>query len=227
MQGLTSRSWTWSFRHPPETIWPILADTARFNEAGGLPRHEITEVPGPDGAVTFYGAAKMGPFHLRWRDLPVNWVSGQFMEHNRAFTSGPLSYVGAKLVLVPDAATGGAIGTYTIAAAPRNHAVPLRGVRSSAANQSRGRSPPPPLLPLLNAEIRFLLRPLLLHLLRLPETIDRRSLVVLREMQGRSLFGKGHLMVLLLRLDLSWELRRGLLFRRLPKLPPANLPPIR
>lgn len=120
MQGLTSRSWTWSFRHPPETIWPILADTARFNEAGGLPRHEITEVPGPDGAVTFYGAAKMGPFHLRWRDLPVNWVSGQFMEHNRAFTSGPLSYVGAKLVLVPDAATGGAIGTYTIAAAPRN-----------------------------------------------------------------------------------------------------------
>jgi class 3 adenylate cyclase len=120
MRGLISRTWHWSFKNPPAAIWPILGDTARFNEAGSLPRHEITEIAGPDGAVAYYGTAKMGMFELRWRDLPVNWVSGQFLEHNRAFTSGPLSYLGAHLSLAPDAAGGGSTATYTLTAAPRN-----------------------------------------------------------------------------------------------------------
>jgi len=30
----TSRStWTWHFDLPPERLWPVLADTNRFNEA--------------------------------------------------------------------------------------------------------------------------------------------------------------------------------------------------
>lgn len=120
MRGLISRTWQWSLKNPPAAIWPILADTARFNEAGGLPRHEITEIPGPDGAVSYFGKAKIGIFELRWRDLPVNWVSDQFLEHNRAFTSGPLSYLGARLALAPDAAGVGSTATYTLSAAPRN-----------------------------------------------------------------------------------------------------------
>ena len=120
MQGMISRSWQWSFKNPPAALWPILADTARFNEASGLPRHDITEIAGPDGAVTFYGAAKMGPFHLKWQDQPMNWVMGQFFEHNRDFSQGPLGHLGAYFTLRADPAGSGAIGSYTVRATARN-----------------------------------------------------------------------------------------------------------
>lgn len=120
MRGVISRSWEWSFKNPPAAIWPILADTARFNEAAALPRHEIIEIPGPDGDVAFYGSAKIGPLLLKWKERPVNWVSAQFFEHFRDFTTGPLAMIGAHLALADDPATGGAIGTYTLSAAPRN-----------------------------------------------------------------------------------------------------------
>ena len=38
-----SRSWTWHFDQPVDAVWPIMSDTARFNEAAKLPRHEIEE----------------------------------------------------------------------------------------------------------------------------------------------------------------------------------------
>lgn len=120
MRGLISKSWDWSFRNPPAAIWPIIADTARFNEAASLPKHQITEVAGADGVVSYFGAARMGPFELRWQERPVNWVSEQFFEHIRDFSTGPLSIVGAHFALRPDAATGGSVGTYTLSAAPRN-----------------------------------------------------------------------------------------------------------
>ena len=120
MSDPQSRSWTWRFKNPPAAIWPLLADTARFNEAANLPRHKITEIPGPDGAVAYYGEVKMGPFDIKWQERPVNWVSEQFFEHIRDFSSGPLAQLCAHLEIKADAKTGGAIGTYTLRAAPRN-----------------------------------------------------------------------------------------------------------
>ena len=54
----------WEFDHPPHVVWPVLADTARFNEASGLPKHPIRREEQPDGSVRFYAEARMGPFHL-------------------------------------------------------------------------------------------------------------------------------------------------------------------
>ena len=48
-----SHQWIWTFDHPPEALWPHFADTARFNEAAGLPKHDIVETPMPDGSVLF------------------------------------------------------------------------------------------------------------------------------------------------------------------------------
>ena len=42
----------------PEALWPLLADTARFNEAIGLPRYTVTETPLPDGSVRRIGSAR-------------------------------------------------------------------------------------------------------------------------------------------------------------------------
>ena len=35
------RTWTWTFELPPDQLWPLLADTNRFNEALGLPPYTL------------------------------------------------------------------------------------------------------------------------------------------------------------------------------------------
>ena len=114
-----SRTWTWRFDSPPDAVWPLLADTARFNEAAGLPKHEVEERPQADGSVLYLGRARKGPFRLEWREKPVNWVTGRWFEHCRAFRSGPLATLCARFELEPDA-DGGSRGEYTIEAAPAN-----------------------------------------------------------------------------------------------------------
>jgi class 3 adenylate cyclase len=116
--GEKSADWTWDFDRPPAAIWPILSDTARINEAAALPKHIITETAQPDGSVLFDGRAKIGPFKLKWRDEPANWVSEQWYEHCRYFESGPLKSLCATLTLEPKGA--GAVGHYRITAEAAN-----------------------------------------------------------------------------------------------------------
>ena len=104
------------FDQPPSAIWPIMADTARFNEAAALPKHEIEEIPQADGSVLNLGRLKRGPLTFEWRERPVNWVSEQWFEHCREFRNGPLQSLCATLELAPDG--GGSRATYTIEAAP-------------------------------------------------------------------------------------------------------------
>jgi class 3 adenylate cyclase len=116
--SLQSATWEWEFDQPPSAIWPLLADTARFNEAAALPKHQITEIPQADGSVHYFGAAKMGPFHLKWQEQPVNWVTEQWFEHSRYFQNGPLKSLTADLRLEPKAA--GCRVRYTMALEPAN-----------------------------------------------------------------------------------------------------------
>lgn len=71
MATVHSRTFVWKFEQSPERMWAALADTARFNEASGLPKHEIEEIPQPDGSLRFFATAKMGPFDLAWEEVPV------------------------------------------------------------------------------------------------------------------------------------------------------------
>jgi len=116
--GERSATWTWSFDRPPAEIWPLMADTARFNEAAKVPRHAITEVPQPDGSVRYFGHVRRGPFDLKWREKPVNWVSEQWFEHCRYFESGPLKSLCAHFELEPKGA--GSVGHYRLSAEPAN-----------------------------------------------------------------------------------------------------------
>lgn len=97
-----SRTFVWHFDEPPEKLWPSLADTARFNEAAGLPKHDIEELPQDDGSVVYLGHVRMGPFDIAWRDWPVNWVTGQWFEHRRDFSRGPLKKLNALLRFLPE-----------------------------------------------------------------------------------------------------------------------------
>ena len=115
---MPTRSWTWRFDAPPPPVWTAMADTARFNEAAGLPKHTIVETPRPDGSVEYLGKARKGPFELEWREHPVNWVHEKWFEHRRTFLKGPLKSLCATFRLSPDGQ--GCSGHYTIDAEAAN-----------------------------------------------------------------------------------------------------------
>ena len=58
------QTWTWHFDLPPERLWPVLADTNRFNEAMGLPPYALEETPQPNGTVLRRGRGKAAGFTL-------------------------------------------------------------------------------------------------------------------------------------------------------------------
>ncbi len=115
---IASRTFVWHFDRPPEAVWPALADTARFNEAAGLPRHAIESVAQPDGSVRAFGRARIGPFALAWEEVPVEWVDGRWFRHRRLFSQGPFAMLDASLELAPEGA-GGCVARYTLAVRPR------------------------------------------------------------------------------------------------------------
>lgn len=112
-----SRSFTWRFDSPASAVWPALADTARFNEAAGLPKHAIEERPQPDGSVRFFAQARMGPFRLAWEDVPAEWVEGEWLRHLRLFSAGPLASLCATLELRPEGERR-CVAHYRVEAAP-------------------------------------------------------------------------------------------------------------
>jgi class 3 adenylate cyclase len=85
--------WEWEFPTPPEVLWPVLADTARFNEAVGLPRYSVTDLPQPDGSVRRIGAVRRFGFTVTWEEGVPQWVAGRSFAHERRFMSGPLARV--------------------------------------------------------------------------------------------------------------------------------------
>ncbi len=110
--------WTWRFAEPPERIWPALADTARFNEAAELPKHRIEEVLQPDGSVIYIGRARLGPFAVAWRDVPVEWSTGRYFRHARLFHNGPFKSMIAALTLSREGT--GTRAEYTLEVEPAN-----------------------------------------------------------------------------------------------------------
>ena len=114
MSGKQHRKFIWHFDSPVEDIWPIMADTARFNEAANLPKHEIEEIPQPDGSVQYIGSAKVGPLTLVWEDHPVNWIENRWFRHCRTFRTGPLKMMCATLEFFPE--ENGCRGEYTLEA---------------------------------------------------------------------------------------------------------------
>ncbi len=104
-------------RVPPQAIWPLLADTGRFNEAFGVPKHQIVETPQPDGSIEFRGKLQKGWLKLEWIEVPVNWVSDQWFEHRRNFVKGPLRSLTATLKLTPEG--DGTLVDYSLAVEPR------------------------------------------------------------------------------------------------------------
>jgi class 3 adenylate cyclase len=112
------RSWSWKLDSPPEALWPLLADTARFNEAAGFPRYTLAETPQPDGSVRRVARARLKGLPIAWEERPFEWVAGRWFRQSRRPLGGPIALFTATLTLAPDGA--GSLVTYGIAMEPRN-----------------------------------------------------------------------------------------------------------
>ena len=119
MVKLYSDTFEWRFARPPEEIWQALADTARWNEAAGLPKHAIEEVLQPHGSVRFFGRGRQGMFAYEWEEIPVEWVDRQWFRHLRVYSNGHIRTICATLRLSSDDA-GGTIAHYTAEATAAN-----------------------------------------------------------------------------------------------------------
>ena len=107
------RTWTWTFDLPPDRLWPVLADTNRFNEAMGLPAYTLDETSQPNGTVVRRGRGKAAGFTLEWEEKPYEWIAGRHFRQSRVFTKGPFRRFGPVFDLEPDG-KGGSHVTYAL-----------------------------------------------------------------------------------------------------------------
>ncbi len=107
------RTWTWTFDLPPDRLWPVLADTDRFNEAMGLPSYTLEQTPQPNGTVVRRGRGKAAGFTLEWEEKPYEWIAGRHFRQSRVFTKGPFRRFGPVFDLKPDG-KGGSHVTYAL-----------------------------------------------------------------------------------------------------------------
>ena len=127
------RTWTWTFDLPPDQLWPVLADTNRFNEAMGLPPYTLEETPQANGTVVRRGRGKAAGFVLEWEERPYEWISGRHFRQSRVFTKGPFRRFGPVFDLEPDG-KGGSRVTYALEWEPLSLVGRLFGAR--LANQA-------------------------------------------------------------------------------------------
>jgi class 3 adenylate cyclase len=110
------QTWTWHFDLPPERLWPVLADTNRFNEAMGLPPYDLEETPQANGTVLRRGKGKAAGFTLEWEEKPYEWVHGRSFRQGRVFSKGPFRTFGPNFTIEPEGrgeSTGSKV-TYTL-----------------------------------------------------------------------------------------------------------------
>ena len=111
-------TWRWDFPSSPADLWPLFADTVRFNEAAGFPRYPIEEKPQPDGSVRYFGKTRLGSYQLAWEEIPSNWQENTWFTHGRVFSTGPFRRLSVQVRLEPDGT--GSRCEYTLEVEPAN-----------------------------------------------------------------------------------------------------------
>jgi len=78
--------WQWELESTPEAIWPLAADTNRFNRDTGQPEVELV---GRDGGAKLL-RMKLPILRVEWREEPFEWAYPYFFGVVRTYSKGPL-----------------------------------------------------------------------------------------------------------------------------------------
>ena len=108
--------WRWHLPATPEALWPLIADTNRFNRDTGLPPVEVV-AEGPRATRTLR-FTRLGVV-VEWEEQPFEWVRPRRFGVVRRYTRGPVAEMRVRVTLDPDGA-GGTRLRYVTAIRPRN-----------------------------------------------------------------------------------------------------------
>jgi class 3 adenylate cyclase len=89
------------FAARPDELWPLVADTNRFNHAVGLPAVDFVNTPSDDGETRIGEMRAFGIAYARWIEHPFEWQRPRAFAVSRDFLSGPLRHLRAGAELTP------------------------------------------------------------------------------------------------------------------------------
>ena len=111
--------WEFDLKSTPDSLWPFVADTNRFNRDTGVPKLEFDKVhkrlPNARRKVRFsyFGLP------VEWEEQPFEWIRPDRFGVERAYSKGPMARLQAICELKAKPG-GGTHMTYEIRATPRN-----------------------------------------------------------------------------------------------------------
>lgn len=108
--------WQFRLRSSPEDLWPLVADTNRFNRETGVPAVQVGQ-PGAGGRRRLR-FRKLG-VAVEWEEQPFEWVRPHRFGVERGYTRGPVENLRV-LVELTRREDGGADLLYEVWARPRN-----------------------------------------------------------------------------------------------------------
>src|SRR3954468_11036135 len=111
--------WEYDLKAGPEELWPLVADTNRFNRDTGVP---AVEALGSKSGVRRLRLFKFG-IPVEWEEQPFEWIRPYRFGVVRRYSKGPVAELRVRVELQPRTADRESVGTrliYEIWAKPRN-----------------------------------------------------------------------------------------------------------
>lgn len=115
------KKWEWELASSSEELWPLVANTDRFNFDLGLPpREDITGDAPLENARQFVRFSRYGLIDVEFQQEPFEWVRPHRYGFERIFSQGPLTHIKVRTTMLPRDEEGGTSLTYEVWATPRN-----------------------------------------------------------------------------------------------------------
>ena len=111
--------WEFDLKSSPESIWPFVADTNRFNRDTGVPRIEIENSKKRLRNARRKLRLSIYGLPVEWEEQPFEWVRPARFGVERVYTKGPMARLKVLAELTPKP-EGGTHMTYELWATPRN-----------------------------------------------------------------------------------------------------------
>src|SRR4029077_3226830 len=108
--------WQWDLQSSPQTLWPLITDTNRFNRDSGVPNVErVADSPGSKRRLRL---ERFG-IPVEWEEEPFEWIRPSRFGVVRRYVSGPVATMRVLVELTPSS-EGGSTLVYQVWARPRN-----------------------------------------------------------------------------------------------------------
>jgi len=118
--------WQFDLKSSPEELWPLIADTNRFNRDIGAPSVEAVASTKLRNARRLLRLTVLG-MPVEWEEQPFEWVRPSRFAVVRRYTKGPIAELRVKAELIPQSIFPGADGrstgtrlVYEVWAKPKN-----------------------------------------------------------------------------------------------------------